>query len=158
MAVPEQGQSGEAVPELETKDQLGTTPLIRASQAGSVSEVERLISAGADKEAADKWGRTSLMWASREGHTEVVAYLIEKGAKLDTLDVYGQTAYVWSQIKGNPDAGELLLDAGCMYLTTGDGELIPRDMVAENRPDVKELRAKLKAAGDMTDSKGLRSH
>jgi ankyrin repeat protein len=157
MAVPEPEQSGEAVSTLEKKDQLGTTPLIRASQAGSIGELERLVGAGADMNAADKWGRTSLMWASREGHTDVVAYLIEKGAKLDTLDVYGQTAYVWSQIKGNPDAGELLLDAGCMYLTNGDGELLPRDMVAENKPEVKELKAKLKAAGDMNDSKGLRS-
>jgi len=137
----------------EEKDQLGDTALIRASKAGSVAEVEQLVASGADKEATDKWGRTSLMWAAREGHAGVASLLIEKGALLDSKDLYGNTAYVWAQNKSDRPMMELLLDAGVMYLMNAAGELIPRDMVKENAPEVKALREKLRKAGDMDDSK-----
>ena len=52
---------------------------------------------------------------------------------------------------------DLLLDAGAMFLLDGEGKLIPRDMAKENSPEVKELREKLKAAGNMEHSKGLRA-
>lgn len=55
----------------------GMTPLMFASQFGSVSCVERLIRADADVDAVEEDGWTSLHFAAKEGHLEVCEALIQ---------------------------------------------------------------------------------
>src|SRR6185369_16676895 len=57
------------------------TPLMRASEAGNMDDVRRLLKAGADvNEALGSLGITALTLAAARGHLEVVKILLAAGA------------------------------------------------------------------------------
>ena len=59
----------------------GLTPLMRASEAGNMDDVRRLLKAGADvNEALGSLGITALTLAAARGHLEVVKILLAAGA------------------------------------------------------------------------------
>ena len=55
--------------------------LILAATNGDLTEVERLLKAGADVNRQDKKGNTALMEAAWYGYTEIAELLIKAGAK-----------------------------------------------------------------------------
>ena len=65
----------EAGADVNAKDSLGWTPLIRAAVGGNAEAVTLLLAAGADKNAEDFFGRTAMEVAEGRGHEEVKAAL-----------------------------------------------------------------------------------
>ncbi len=58
----------------------GITPLMLAARAGDNSQVESLISTGAEIDKKSKYGWTALMFAAWQGHKSTVENLIKAGA------------------------------------------------------------------------------
>ena len=54
--------------------------LHEAARAGSATEVEALLGAGAAVTAATDWGDTALHWAAIGGHVDVARRLLDAGA------------------------------------------------------------------------------
>jgi len=67
------------------------TDLHFAAQKGDVSEVRRLIEAGADVNVQDEDGNTPVKYASAEPHPEVLRTLIALGASPELSDFRGFT-------------------------------------------------------------------
>jgi ankyrin repeat protein len=61
--------------------------LIEAAGKNNLSEVERLLSVGADVNAKDTEGFTSLHWASSKGHLQVFRALREHGADIESTSI-----------------------------------------------------------------------
>lgn len=70
-----------------------TTRLMKASAAGDVGEVSRLIALGDDVNEPDNdGGATALMYAARNNHSDVVEVLLKSGASLTAKTKAGHTA------------------------------------------------------------------
>lgn len=94
------------------KDSMGFTPLIRACAEGNLDLVKSLIEKGADIEAKNNDGRTALMWACENGIIEIVSFLVEKGANLNTKDSQGLTAVCNAAGNGHFAVVKLLVENG----------------------------------------------
>ncbi|OQR84308.1 hypothetical protein ACHHYP_20685 [Achlya hypogyna] len=90
----------------------GVTLLHVAVQFGSVSNVTRLIDAGADINRACMLGVTPLYAAARDGRADIVAVLSATGADIDRRCSKGETALYVAAELGNDDVLSILLDAG----------------------------------------------
>ncbi len=97
---------------LEKKDTLGYTALIRASQRGHVEVVKALLDAGAKVNEKNNEGYTALIWASKNGHVEVVEALLDAGEKVNEKTLICQTALILASQHGHVEVVEALLDAG----------------------------------------------
>ena len=97
---------------LNTADQDGVTPLMRAASAGRGDIVSALIGAGADPQARTSGGVNALMMASLGGYAEAVRSLL--AAKLDAnlKDNQGRTALMAAASSGEQDVVDALLAAG----------------------------------------------
>ena len=67
--------------DVNTQNQLGRTPLMRASYYGHEACVKLLLDADADVNTKDNGGCTALMWASYYGHKDIIELLRKYGAK-----------------------------------------------------------------------------
>ena len=99
--------------DIETKDEVGRSPLLRASISGKIAVVKMLVEAGAGVCVTDNHERTCLMLAAYFGHTETVRYLVV----LPEVDVNhsennGYTALHFAVQQQFPDVVCLLIDAG----------------------------------------------
>jgi ankyrin repeat protein len=72
-----------------TKEKMNTVDqeLIEATRENNLSEVERLLSVGADVNAKDVNGWTPLHWACMKGHVTVVIELMEHGADIEVTTI-----------------------------------------------------------------------
>jgi ankyrin repeat protein len=86
--------------------------LVSAAYYGDLSEVKRLLAAGANVNAKEKNGITALMAASLAGHREVAALLLAKGAEVNAKDKNGKTALMFATRMNHPEVRELLIKAG----------------------------------------------
>ena len=93
-----------------SEDGLSAPPIVRAAQAGSVVEVEKLLDQRADISARHvQSGRSALSVASHCGNVEVVRLLLRYGASVDELDVSSFSALHLASLRGHVDVVELLL-------------------------------------------------
>jgi ankyrin repeat protein len=90
----------------------GSTPLQWAVHAGDVTEVKRLLDAGADVSLANNYGATPMSLAAEVGHTEILRLLLRAGADADSPNPDGQTALLAVARTGNVEAAQLLLEYG----------------------------------------------
>jgi ankyrin repeat protein len=90
----------------------GSTPLQWAAYEGDVSEVRRLLDAGADVSLANNYGATPMGLAAEVADTEILKLLLEAGADADSPNPDGQTALLAVARTGNVDAAKLLLEHG----------------------------------------------
>ena len=67
--------------DLNTKDQMGVSVLMKAAQADRDDLIPTLVSRGAAVNAVDKNGKTALRHAESAGKTKAIAALREAGAK-----------------------------------------------------------------------------
>jgi ankyrin repeat protein len=88
--------------------------LIEAAAAGSLTEVERLLEAGASVDAVDGTGRTALIAAAYGNHLEVAEALIDAGADVNVQDATQQSAFLiaTSEVGDDPRLLELTLAHG----------------------------------------------
>ncbi len=86
--------------------------LLRAAYSNGLSEIQQLISSGADLNTRNKRGRTPLMLAIENsyGRYEVPKLLIEKGADVNLFDNDGNTALMIACDHNGHEAVKLLLD------------------------------------------------
>ena len=99
--------------DIETKDEDGRSPLLRASVSGKIAVVKMLVEAGADVCVTDKQGDTCLALASCFGHTETVRYLVGlKDVDVNHACDEGYTALHCAGQKNHPVVCQVLIDAG----------------------------------------------
>src|SRR5436190_21159215 len=73
----------DSAPDLESADEAGSTPLMRACWLNRPEEATSLIKAGANVNATTKDGWTPLMSAARGGCVPCITMLLKFGAALD---------------------------------------------------------------------------
>jgi ankyrin repeat protein len=57
--------------------------VLNAAKAGDVSELNKLVVSGVDKDFAGTGGRTALMHAAIHGRDNVIEYLVSAGARVN---------------------------------------------------------------------------
>jgi ankyrin repeat protein len=77
--------------DVNTKDAIGTTPLLLAVTKGQKEIVELLIAEGADVNAKMKYGWTPLYFAAFHDYKEIAELLIATGADVNAKDDDGTT-------------------------------------------------------------------
>ncbi len=92
-----------------------------AVRCGSIDELQRLLTCGADIDARDGHGQTALILAAVEGNGPVVAWLVERGAALDHTAKYGLSALMLAVVRGHVDIARRLTDAGASIDLRGTG-------------------------------------
>ena len=98
--------------DVNTLDNEGYTPLIRAAENGHHSCLNELIKAGADVNATGSYGYTPLLMASVKDETECVASLIYAGADVNCRNDSGRTALYGAVVHRNIENIKLLLKSG----------------------------------------------
>jgi ankyrin repeat protein len=76
------------------KDKMGCTPLIIASQKGSLQLLKILVSLQCNINERDKKGRTPLHYAVMNGFKECTEYLIQQLANVEMRDSDGKTIFL----------------------------------------------------------------
>ncbi|XP_059368677.1 kinase D-interacting substrate of 220 kDa B isoform X4 [Carassius carassius] len=105
--------------EVDGRSDNGQTPLMLASEQGSLEIVQELIRRGADVNLDDVDCWSALISAAKEGHVEVVKELLENSAYIEHRDMGGWTALTWASYKGRVEVATVLLEAGANPNTTG---------------------------------------
>ncbi|XP_034531507.1 kinase D-interacting substrate of 220 kDa B [Notolabrus celidotus] len=111
--------------DVDSRSDNGQTPLMVASEQGSLEIVQELIRRGANVNLDDVDCWTALISAAKEGHIEVVRELLENNANLEHRDLGGWTALMWAAYKGRTDVAQLLLDKGANPNITGQYSVYP---------------------------------
>jgi uncharacterized protein len=96
---------------IETKNDVGATPLIFASAKGQKDVVALLLDRGANINAKTTSGITPLMAAAAGGFPEIVQLLLAKGADVSAKDQQGRTAFSMAQAAGESQVADLLKPA-----------------------------------------------
>lgn len=87
---------------------MGDTPLVWASEMGSVECVKKLLEMGADPNKTEYDGWSALHWAARNGHVHIAILLLSYGARLDQTDSKGHTPLDWALDRGFWDVVDVL--------------------------------------------------
>jgi len=74
-----------------SRDELGRSPIIFAVATDKKAVVAYLLSKGADLEGKDNLGQTPLHWAAMYGHKQIIEMLISAGADVNAEDYNGET-------------------------------------------------------------------
>jgi ankyrin repeat protein len=89
------------------------TDLFDVAIDGDVSEVRRMVAAGADIEEQGELGMRPLHVAANAGHVEVITVLVEElGADKDAKNAVGWTPLHSAAIKGHVEAIKVLVELG----------------------------------------------
>ncbi|XP_048062317.1 kinase D-interacting substrate of 220 kDa B isoform X4 [Megalobrama amblycephala] len=105
--------------EVDGRSDNGQTPLMLASEQGSLEIVQELIRRGANVNLDDVDCWSALIYAAKEGHVEVVKELLENSAYIEQRDMGGWTALTWASYKNRVEVAKILLETGANPNTTG---------------------------------------
>uniref|UniRef100_A0A4W5MFX8 Kinase D-interacting substrate of 220 kDa n=1 Tax=Hucho hucho TaxID=62062 RepID=A0A4W5MFX8_9TELE len=105
--------------EVDGRSDNGQTPLMLASEQGSIAIVQELIRRGANVNLDDVDCWSALICAAKEGHVDVVKELLDSSAYIEHRDMGGWTALMWTAYKGRVEVTKVLLDNGANPNTTG---------------------------------------
>ena len=98
---------------LETKDDYGYTPLLKAVKYGAFEEmVDLLLEHGADVHAHAEDRKTALHFAAQKDDEVTMRKMIEKGLSLDAEDKDGWTPLHEAAYYGSKGAAEVLTEKG----------------------------------------------
>ncbi len=100
------------IPDSNSSDDNGRTPLMLAAKNGDIELIENLLYSGAQIESRDSDGWTALMYAVRfQGNLDVVKTLLLYGASYKTKNAYGFSPLLLATgFSSNPEIVSLLLD------------------------------------------------
>jgi ankyrin repeat protein len=93
----------------------------RASKAGDVKTLARMLRAGHDIDKTDGYSQTALMRAAHSGQRDAVEWLIEHGADLNHTSKFRQSALMLAVIAGHPQIARMLAKAGADRTLRGTG-------------------------------------
>lgn len=113
--------------DVDSKNEYGNSPLIKASEKDFIEIARVLIARGADVNCRNKDGETPLLLASKEGFTATAGLLIENGADVNAKDGEGNTPL---RLAARGDYKELV------------------DLLVENGADVDAASAQREAEGN----------
>ncbi|XP_051730049.1 kinase D-interacting substrate of 220 kDa B isoform X4 [Ctenopharyngodon idella] len=105
--------------EVDGRSDNGQTPLMLASEQGTLEIVQELIRRGANVNLDDVDCWSALIYAAKEGHVEVVKELLENSAYIEQRDMGGWTALTWASYKNRVEVAKILLETGANPNTTG---------------------------------------
>ena len=136
-----------------SEDGLSAPPIVRAAQAGSVVEVEKLLDQRADINARHvPSGRNALSVASHCGNDEVVRLLLQNGA-VDERDASGLTALHLASLRGHVEVVESLLQEHTDVDVKGPKDQTPLRIASEKgQLEVAELLLRKRAKANARDS------
>ena len=98
--------------DINSKDRMGETPLIEASEEGLTEVVRVLVDKKVNLNAVNVRKRTALSRAASKGYTEIVKILVDAGADINIKDKYGKTALTYASEKKYTKIVEILKKAG----------------------------------------------
>jgi hypothetical protein len=101
--------------DVDAKNDLGVTALMRASLVGRTAEVVELVNKGANVNARDKDGETALMAASFSGFPEIVQILIDTGAEINAKSRNGNSALSLAKQYSQYEVVSLLRRHGAVF-------------------------------------------
>lgn len=91
-------------------DDLGETPLTRASRSGNSALAELVLAPESD--ASDYCDKPWLHHVVRQGDATEVLEALEEGASPNEPDFLGMTALHWAALGGRPEIVQMLIDWG----------------------------------------------
>uniref|UniRef100_UPI0021495D3B ankyrin repeat domain-containing protein n=1 Tax=Endozoicomonas sp. ONNA2 TaxID=2828741 RepID=UPI0021495D3B len=94
---------------LNNRDSVGDTPLVKAAKAGHHAIVETLLTNGANPNIPGCTDYTPLHHAARAGHHAIVKTLLDKGAEADLKDMEGWTPLQFAAENRHRDVYDTLL-------------------------------------------------
>ena len=97
---------------INTPDQFGETPLLKAVKKGQAEEVKNLIAQGADVNFINQFKESVLMVAVKKNQPEIVKLLIEAGADANYKDNFGKSVLQIAEQKGFTEIADLLKFSG----------------------------------------------
>lgn len=105
-------------------DDHGTTPLMYASEFGSIDAMKVLLKAGADVNVKNAFDATALMWCINK--PDMVRLLLSKGAEVTARSKMGRTPLLLAASYGsNSEVVKLLLAKGATVLMHDNFEITP---------------------------------
>ena len=109
--------------------------LLYAARDNNISDVELLLSVGANIDTVNPAGASPLILASIFGHTKIAQVLIDKGADINIIDTFGDTALMIASRKGHTELVELL--------ESKDSKGKVRSEIQKLEASIEELRKEL---------------
>ncbi|WP_233588317.1 ankyrin repeat domain-containing protein [Herminiimonas sp. KBW02] len=98
--------------QLETRDELGRTPLLLATDHNRIAIARALIAAGADVNAKDARQDSPYLLAGAQGRLEILKMTLAHGADLSSTNRYGGTALIPAAERGHVAVVRTLIEAG----------------------------------------------
>ena len=142
--------------DIETKDEKGLSPLLRASISGKIAVVKMLVKAGAGVCVTDNVGDTCLMLAAVFGHTETVRYLVGlPEVNVNHSGDEGFTALHWACQEDYRTMVQVLIDAGADIEAKDEEGYSPLLRASKDASlDTVKMLVKAGAGVCATDNKG----
>jgi len=122
----------------------GWTALMSAANLGRADIAEALLAHAVDVNAKNNDGMTALMLAAETGHTDILTLLLANGADLNIKHSNGMTALMWATARVQVEAARMLREAGAVWGSAEDTELIE----AATNGEAEKVQALLKAGAD----------
>ena len=121
--------------ELDTPDQSGQTPLLRAADAGHTKCIRMLLDKGANVKHVDNEGRTALSLAAIKGHKVVAKLLLKNDAEINAQDKKGNTPLALAAEKNHDAVVRFLLESGAEADLPDEDEETPLEKARDRHMD-----------------------
>ncbi|WP_430412550.1 ankyrin repeat domain-containing protein [Kordia sp.] len=112
---------------INSHDEKGKTPLVRAVSENNLEKTKQLILQGANVNLAELKGLqgTPLMYASSIGNIEICSVLLENGAKINAVDKNKDHALNWATFSGKIPVMNLLIEKDAdLFLKSKHGKAV----------------------------------
>ena len=142
--------------QVDYRDNIGATPLLRAAAGGKHRSVETLLKLGADINATDNEGYNALFWViTNIDSPKTIKILLERGLNVNSIDRNSKTPLMWAIEKGfNASVKYLLANGANPNMLDNNGNTALHLAIKSNKLPI--LKTLLESGSDsQTDTKKL---